>query len=86
MKVSINPSQLITIEFDGKEYPCNKPRLGAVMEFETALAQCKADGKGTTALVIGHLVSCGLPESVVLQLDADQIEAVSAALAPAKKN
>ncbi len=86
MSVKINPAQRIIIEFDGKEYSCRKPQLGAVMDLEASLEAAKAEGKGGTLIVMHHLVSCGLPEDVVRQLDTDQIEAVSAALSPAKKN
>lgn len=82
----INPAQKIVIEFEGQEYQCKRPSIGAVMDLEENLEAAKAAGKGGTKLLIQHLVSCGLPEEVVRKLDTDQIEAVSAALSPSKKN
>lgn len=86
MKVAINPAQRIVIEFEGKEYPCRKPQLGEVMDFEESLMSAKAEGKGATLIIMKHLESCGLPMEVVKKLDFDQMEAVSAALVPSKKN
>ncbi len=86
MKLTINPAQRILITFEGVEYPCTKPKVGAVMDLEAEIAQAKEEGKPVTRLVAKHLVSCGLPEEVVKQLDVDQVSAVSEVLAPAKKN
>lgn len=86
MKFALQPAQRIIIEFEGKEYPMRKPQLGEVEDLEANLEQAKAEGKGGTAYVRKHLVACGLPEDVVKKLDSDQIEALSNALSPAKKN
>lgn len=86
MNVKINPAQRIVIEFEGEEYPCTKPTIGAVMDLEEALEVAKTSGTGGTKVLMAHLVSCGLPEDVIRRLDPDQIEAVSVALSPAKKN
>jgi hypothetical protein len=86
MKVAINPSQRIVIEFEGKEYPCKKATLGALVELEAAIGQAKANGSSVMLPVIAHLESCGLPKEMLFQLDSDQLEAVTQAVAPAKKN
>jgi hypothetical protein len=85
MKLVLQPAQRIVIEFEGKEYPCRKPQLGEVEDFEAAMEEAKAKGKGVTAVVTKHIVSCGLPAEVVRKLDTDQLEAVSDILAQAKK-
>lgn len=87
MKVSINPAQRIVIEFDGQEYVCTKPKLGVTLDLEAQLEQAKDSGKGNgTQLIMGHLKGCGLPEEMIRELDADQVQAVMMALQPAKKN
>lgn len=86
MNVVISPAQKIVIVFEGVEYPCTKPKLGAVMDLEAGLEAAKSEGRGGTQLLMQHLVLCGLPENVVKQLDVDQLEAVAGVLTPAKKN
>ncbi len=86
MNLVINPTQRIIITFEGTEYPCSKPSLGAVMDMEVEIAKAKAEGKSGTHLVVMHLTACGLPEGVVMKLDMDQLDAVTGALMPAKKN
>ncbi len=83
----ITPSQRITINFEDVDYPCTKPKIGDVADMELEVARLKADGRGgVTALLVQHLVNCGLPEAVVRKLDPDQMEQVMGILTPTKKN
>lgn len=87
MSVTITPSVKITIAFEGKEYTCTKPKLGAAIAFEEAVEKArKKGGSGATQLIADHLQSCGLPADVVKELDADQIEQVMAVLQSQKKS
>ncbi len=86
MKVSINPTPPIIIEFEGVDYPCRKPLFSQAIAFESAMKQRGEEGNGGADLVIDHLVNCGLPREMVLKLDGDQVRAISEALLPAKKN
>lgn len=76
MQLKLNPSPIIKIEFEGKEYICTKPKVGAVRAMEAAIEKAKSDGKGGTELMIQHLMSCGLPQEMLEQLDAEQFQAV----------
>lgn len=75
----------IVIAFEGKDYEVRRPSLKMVRDHENALAGL-AKGASPISALIGFLADCGLPASVTENLEADQLEQVSAVLMPAKKN
>lgn len=85
-RIEVNPSVKFVLVLGGSEYPMARPKLGVVREYERRLAEAKAAGSGGVELVMNFIVSCGLPESVVEDLDQDQLEQIVLALNDAKKN
>lgn len=86
MKVQLNPVAKLIVVIEDKEYPVTAPTLGAVAEFEEKLDEATAAKKGTLKVMMNFIVSCGLPEEATKRLDMSQLQALMAALTPAKKN
>lgn len=81
----INPTKKIVIVFEGKEYHCNRPKIGSVIDMEKAVQDASETGQGGTQLILDFIAKCGLPQEVVRELDDEQLEQVMTILTPAKK-
>lgn len=83
MKVQSTPK--LVINFEDVDYSCNKPSMGAVMDFEEAMGEAKAKSEPVTTHLVDLVQACGLPREVIRKLDSAQLEAVVEALTSTKK-
>lgn len=85
-EVDLKPSSKIKIKRDGQEYVLRKPKIGEIMALEKKIKELKEiNGSGNEEL-IEFLVSLGMPQTVVMDLDAEEIDQVVAVVNSTKKN
>jgi hypothetical protein len=77
MELELKRPPKLKVKLDEKIYELTQMKIGAVLELERS--------ENKSAAVIAALVNCGMPESVLIDMEFELLEQLISVLKPEKK-
>ena len=86
MSFQIPQSAELKVEFQGKEFVLKRPKLSVVLEYEKKAKAIQDGDASQLEHLLWYVEQCGCPKDIALELDADQLKAMTDALNNLKKS
>ncbi len=85
-RLELKPRSKLTVNFEGVDYPVNRPSLGVLADFEEKMEEVKKTKKGVIRFMLGFVVDCGVPKEIAAKFNSEDLEQIVDLVSGVKKN
>jgi hypothetical protein len=86
MEISLNGAKKYSVLINGQTFEIDSPKVKHQRALEESVFRASKSGEPVMGIIIDFLTSTGLPQEVVEDLDAEQLELLVEGLKSKKKN